>query len=506
MRISYFLIVLLAAIQTPGFAQDISNKSYPYEPALKTSANIPKGELLQFPFNHSALYPGTSRSYWVYIPKEYTPEKPACLFVCMDGVMFNAPAVFDYLISKKEMPITIGVFIQSGSVMKNDSTVIRYNRTNEFDNMNDRFVRFIDEEILPEVMKQKTIDGRSISISQYANDRAIAGLSSGAICAFTAAWQRPDLFSRVFSAIGTYIGMRGGDQYPVLIRKTEPKAIRVYLQDNNNDTWNPLFGNWFKANIDMEAALNFAGYEVTNMWQEGGHDGRPATRIFADAMRWLWKGWPEPVKSGWSANDMLQTILDSNENWQPVGQKIPPGNTYAATDSAVTLPGGNQYILKNGMISYKTKGKTIVVDKDANLGSALAVSPDKDQLVASGKHSHWLYDYIIQADGTLTNKQTLYWLHNPGNNDSSEVNSLAFDTNGNLYVATDIGVQVCDQNGRVRAILSLPGGYVSSLWFGGEKLDTLFITCGGKLYNRKLKVTGAPSFNKPVIPVSQGGG
>lgn len=228
MRISFLLIVLLAAgIQTTSFAQDISNKSYPYEPASKASSEINKGEVLQFSFNQSKLYPGTSRSYWIYIPKEYKPEKPACLFVCMDAVMFNAPAVFDYLISKKEMPVTIGVFIQPGTIMKNDSTVIRYNRTNEFDNMNGRFARFIEEEILPDVMKQKTSAGRPINISKEANDHAIAGASSGAICAFTAAWQRPDLFSRVFSAIGTYIGMRGGDQYPVLIRKTEPKAIRV---------------------------------------------------------------------------------------------------------------------------------------------------------------------------------------------------------------------------------------------------------------------------------------
>ena len=357
MRINYFLIVLLAGFQTITFAQDISNKSYPYEPSSNASGDVPKGEVLKFSFNHSKLYPGIHRSYWVYIPKEYTPEKPACLFVCMDGVMFNAPTLFDYLINNKEMPVTIGVFIESGYIIKNDTTVIRYNRTNEFDNLNDHFVRFIEEEILPDVIKQKTTNGRQINISPYANDHAVAGLSSGAICAFTAAWQRPDLFSRVFSAIGTYVGMRGGDQYPVLIRKTEPKAIRVYLQDNNNDTWNPLFGNWFKANIDMEAALNFAGYEVTNMWQEGGHDGRPANHIFADAMRWLWKGWPEPVKSDWSANDMLKTILDSNEHWRPVDQKIVQENTSSASDNTASLPGGNQYILQNGMISYKAKGK-----------------------------------------------------------------------------------------------------------------------------------------------------
>jgi gluconolactonase len=503
MRLHCFLVVLLFICNQPtSCAQDISNKHYPYEPASKNLADIPKGEVLHFSYNHSKLYPGTARSYWVYIPVDYKPENPACLYVCMDGVLFNAPVVFDYLISKKEMPVTIGVFIQSGTIMKNDTTVVRYNRTNEFDNMNDRFARFIEEEILPDVIKQKTADGRSINISINANDHAIAGASSGAICAFTVAWQRPDLFSRVFSAIGTYIGMRGGDQYPVLVRKTEPKPIRVYLQDNNNDSWNPLFGNWFKSNIDMEAALNFAGYEVTNMWQEGGHDGHQATEIFADAMRWLWKGWPEPVKSGWSANDMLKNIIDTSDHWHKVMEAILPH----MISNALVLPDGNQYILQAGTISYKTKGKTIMVDKDPNLGNAFAISPDKAQLIVSGKHSHWLYDYIIQPDGTLTDKQTLYWLHNPGNNDTSEVNTIAFDTNGNLYAATEMGVQVCDQNGRVRAILSLPGGAATSLWFGGEKMDTLFVSCKEKLYKRKLKVTGITAEQKAVIPISQGGG
>ncbi|WP_214072394.1 alpha/beta hydrolase-fold protein [Mucilaginibacter sp. dw_454] len=502
MRKFLLLIVALAmAAQTCLFAQDIANKNYPVEPASQTWPDVPKGEILQFKFKNSKIYPGTTRSYWIYIPKAYRPEKPACLYVCMDGIIFNAPAVFDYLIAKKEMPVTIGVFIEAGTVTQNDGTVVRLNRTNEFDNMNGRLAKFIETEILPDVIKQKAADGRAINLSPNANDHAIAGASSGAICAFTAAWERPDLFSRVFSAIGTYIGMRGGDQYPVLIRKTEPKPIRVYLQDNNNDSWNPLFGNWFKSNIDMEAALNFAGYEVTNMWQEGGQEGSQGTAIFADAMRWLWKGWPQPVQRPWSANDMLKSIIDYNENWQSVAEK--PAASTQAFNSA-TLPDGSQYILQAGILNYKTKGKKIIADHDENLGYALAVSPDKKQLVVSVRHSHWLYDYTIQPDGKLTDKQTLYWLHNPGNNDTTDVHSIAFDTNGNLYVATEIGVQVCDQNGRVRAILSLPDGAINTLWFGGEKLDTLFVICGNKLYRRKLKATGAVSSQKAITPPSQG--
>ena len=495
------MIFTFIVMKATAYTQDASNKSYPTDAADKPSADIPKGEVLQFTLKHSAIYPGTTRSYWVYIPAAYKPTTPACLYVCMDGVAFNAPTVFDYLITKGEMPVTIGVFIQSGAIIKNDTQVVRFNRTNEFDNMNGRFASFIEKEILPAAEQQKASDGRAIHISTNANDRAIAGASSGAICAFTAAWQRPDMFSRVFSAIGTYVGMRGGDQYPVLVRKTEPKAIRVYLQDNNNDTWNPLFGNWFKANIDMEAALNFAGYEVTNTWQEGGHDTHQATDIFADAMRWLWKGWPQPVKAGHNANDMLKDILEPQQGWQPAN-----GQNNMVVANTILLPGGDKYTLQDGVINYTIKGKSITVDKDVNLGGGMAVSPAKDQLVVSGKHSHWLYDYTINDDGTLSNKQRLYWLHNPGNDDTTEINSMAFDTNGNLYVATEDGVQVCDQNGRVRAILQLPGGAITALWFGGEKLDTLFVTCSGKTYMRKLKVTGAPASQKAAKPQSQGEG
>lgn len=507
MRTFCLLSLLVVGMLTNSGAQDVSNKQYPYEPALQPSTDRDQGEVFKVSFPKSKLYPGTSRSYWVYVPKEYRPEQPACLFVCLDGVLFNAPTVFDYLIAKKEMPVTIGVFIQSGTLLNTDSTVRRYNRTNEFDNLNDRFARFIEEEILPDVRKQKTADGRPLHLSYNANDRAIAGASSGAIGAFTAAWQRPDQFSRVFSAIGTYIGMRGGDQYPVLIRKTEPKPIRVYLQDNDRDTWNPLFGNWFKANIDMEAALNFAGYEVTHTWQEGGHETRQATAIFADAMRWLWKGWPAPVKSGWSANDMLRSILDSSAQWQAVAPRIAADTVAPTAAHSALLPDGRQYTLQNGVLSYKSpKGKRVVVDRDASLGRALAVSPDKGQLVVSGQYAHWLYDYLIQPDGSLVDKQRLYWLHNPGNEDAAQVGSLAFDTNGNLYAATALGVQICDQNGRVRAILTPPGGAVTALWFGGEKLDLLFVRSGGRVYQRRLKATGAPSAQKAITPKSQGAG
>ncbi len=490
------------------------NHHLPGNPAPQPNSNMQKGEVLKFDYKNSTLYPGTTRAYWVYIPAVYKPSMPACLYVCLDGILFNAPDVFDSLVNNGHVPVIIGVFIQPGTVLREDGTVLRYNRSNEFDSLTDRFARFIEEEILPDVQTRTATDGRKINISPHANDHAIGGASSGAICAFTAAWQRPALFSRVFSAIGTYVGMRGGDQYLALVRKTEPKPIRIYLQDNSNGTWNPLFGNWLKANIEMEAALTFAGYEVAYLWQEGGHDTKQATTIFASAMRWLWKGWPQPVKSGRSANAMLRTILDEHEDWRLVTQQA-GGTALAATASGeieikdntgvLLMPGGARYMLKagkdsaDGIIVYRQRGKRpLVADKDRFLGYTMAVSPDKRQLVVSCKHSHWLYSYTVKQDGKLADKQKLYWLHNPGNDDISDIRSMAFDNNGNLYAATEIGIQVCDPDGRVRAILSLPDGAVTAVCFGGEKFETLFAVCYGKLYKRKLKVVGTPSWAPAV--------
>src|SRR6266478_1099790 len=145
--------------------------------------------------------------------------------------------------------------------------------------------------------------GRVNSICTNANDHAIAGASSGAIAAFTAAWERPDAVHRVFSSIGTYVGLRGGNNYPTLIRKYEPKPIRIFLQDGSNDL-NHWGGDWWMANQEMERSLKFAGYDVNHVWGEKGHEGTHATEVFPDAMRWLWKDWPAPVQAGRGSKEL----------------------------------------------------------------------------------------------------------------------------------------------------------------------------------------------------------
>jgi enterochelin esterase-like enzyme/sugar lactone lactonase YvrE len=272
----------------------------------------PAGELRQGTFDQSEIYPGTTRGYSVYIPAGYDGNAPAALMVFQDGPgysrgngAFRAPWVFDELIAAGEMPLTIGVFVEPGRIVATREGVAdRSNRSFEYDALGDRYVRFLEDEFLPVALE-------GLNVSSDPRQRAICGISSGGICAFTAAWERPDLFGRVMSHIGSFTNIRGGDAYPVIVRRTqrEPKPLKVYLQEGRDDLDN-LFGNWPLGNEDMAAALRFAGYDHTFVMTDGGHSGQEAGKVFADGLRWLWSEEPaaavgEPVAAAsepWKAH------------------------------------------------------------------------------------------------------------------------------------------------------------------------------------------------------------
>ena len=184
----------------------------------------------------------------------------------MDGILYDATTVMDNLIASGEMPVTIGVFVNPGVVYDEDGVVVRYNRCKEFDSTDDTFAQFIEHEVLAIVEGMTTASGKRILLSQDANDRAITGASSGGIAAFSVAWNRPDKYSRVYTTVGTFVAMRGGNNYSNIVRKTEPKPLRIYMQDGWYDVWNPIFGEWFEHNLLMESAFNFAGYEIFHLW------------------------------------------------------------------------------------------------------------------------------------------------------------------------------------------------------------------------------------------------
>lgn len=399
-------------------------ENYAEDPASVEQAGVPKGEVLKFEFASSKIFPGTWREYWVYVPAQYKPDKPACVYVNQDGIQWKAPTVFDNLIHKKEMPVTIGVFVMHGKVKAdNESAALdRFNRSFEYDGLGDAYARFILEELLPEVEKKTTSDGRPIRLSKDGNDRAIGGASSGAVCAFTAAWERPDAFSRVFSAIGTYVGLRGAHEYPTLIRKYAPKPIRVYLQDGTNDL-NIYAGDWWKSNELMERALVFSGYEVKHAWGEGAHNGKHGTAVFPEAMRWLWKDYPKPVTAGKSKNQFVSEILLDNQDWELVGEG------YTFTEGIAANAAGEVYFqdIPNSK-TYKIglDGKLITLDLDAKKSSGTAFSPDgKRYVVAGGTKQILSYD--------ATGKETVVA-------DNQTGNDIVVARNGNIYITAPNGV------------------------------------------------------------------
>lgn len=397
---------------------------YPEDPASIQQAGVPKGEVLRFVFDSSKVFPGTTREYWIYIPAQYKPDQPACVYINQDGIQWNAPVVMDNLIHKKEMPVTIGVFVMHGRVKASNANALdRFNRSYEYDGLGDNYARFLLEELLPEVEKKKTSDGRAIRLSKNGNDRAIGGSSSGAVCAFTAAWERPDAFSRVFSAIGTYVGLRGADRYPTLIRKTEPKPIRIFLQDGSNDL-NIYAGDWWKANEMMERALVFSGYEVNHVWGEGAHNGTHGKAVFPEAMRWLWKDWPRPVQKGKSQNAFLQQLILENEGWELVGEG------YGFTEGTIADKDGIFYFQDiPAAKTYKVieKGQPVLISSVSDKSSGTAFGSDGSRVETAGGTKQ-----VIRY--TPDGKRVIVA-------DSLAGNDIAIARNGNMYITAPDGIQ-----------------------------------------------------------------
>jgi enterochelin esterase family protein len=235
-----------------------------------------RGTITSGEFSESQIFPGTKRQYSLYVPAQYDPSKPASLMVFMDGSgysqtdgAFRVPIVFDNLIHQKAMPVTIAVFVNPGNIpATKPGAADRSNRSFEYDSLGDRYTRFLIEEFLPVALKD-------LNISSSPEDRAVCGISSSGICAFTIAWERPDQFGKVLSHIGSFTNIRGGWAYPGLIRKTKskPKPIKIYLQEGKEDL-NNLHGNWPLGNHDMAAALQFAGYHYQLVMTDGGHSGK----------------------------------------------------------------------------------------------------------------------------------------------------------------------------------------------------------------------------------------
>lgn len=376
--------------------------------ASSTSENFPSGQVIGPFVWKSHIYPGTERNYWLYVPAQYDAKKPACSMIVQDGLGrakgWGLLTALDSLIHRKTIPVIIGIFVDHGKVpSEGEDNYPRFNRSNEYDAMGDRYARFLLEELLPEVEK-------GYNLSHDPNDRSIAGASSGAICAFNAAWERPDAFSRVLSTIGTYVGLRGGDEFPTLVRKTEPKPIRVFLEDGNTDL-NIYAGDWWMANQDMLSALTWSGYEVTHIWGEEGHNSRGAKKIIDKALLWLWEGYPQRVNSHLEQYKGLPLAV-AGAPWQLTSPPVRAANRLAIREDGMPvisdlesqtvyrLTAGGEWQpfqklgFKSGGLAFDRTGRLLVADLDHRQLIAFQADGQKEillenvsaeQLLAGGK-------------------------------------------------------------------------------------------------------------------------
>jgi enterochelin esterase family protein len=304
MRIA-FIFLVIAAVVTPALGQnDRPNMDafYKLGPDSLPQEDVPKGKL-NGPFSlPSEVFPGTSHTYWVFVPAQYDPAKPASLMVFNDGQAYiamegdiRAPNVLDNLIYRRELPVMITAFINPGRTPEQPEPTPRdwgdrnTNRPTEYNALDEKYPRVICDELLPALRKE-------YNISPDPERHGIGGSSSGAIAAFNVAWHRPNEFRKVLSTVGSFVNLRGGHEFPDIIRASEKKPLRVFLQDGRNDNRGQRRGgqynpdrDWFLQNVRMVEALTEKGYDVNYVWGIGLHGQKQGGAIFPEMMRWLWR-------------------------------------------------------------------------------------------------------------------------------------------------------------------------------------------------------------------------
>jgi gluconolactonase len=503
----------------------------------------------------------------------------------------------------------IAIFVDPGILpVVNDANQNRYNRIYEYDSLTPRFAEFLLDELIPAVAK-------NYNLSKNPDDRGLSGVSTGAVGAFAAAWNRPDQFHRVLSFIGTYVSMKGADALPALVRKTEPKPIRIWMQDGTQDHivapepfGSSAFGSWPINNQVMYEALEFAGYDVKFEMGSEAHNMKQGGADLPAALRWLWHGYPEPIvvhepaaanQPGYDTTNRVFSTVYLDKPWQQIGGEFDQvtsltsdamGNVYftspglptiarmdpAGTITQFTDPPNDAIILRMGphdrlysfqrstreIVSSSTLTRTAsdqktvtknfdgfldfvvtangtiyfvdgtnfligIVDAggqpraalpwaefadlfdDIGRPQSLALSPDQSMLVATNPLTRYSWSFQIAADGSLENGEPFYRLETPevtlpGTEGSS--GGAAEDTDGMVYFATPVGIQVAMQNGRIVEILNPPvpgGGPLTAITFSrnGDQ-NWLWVAQGEKLFRRPVKVIGANAWTvvKPPKP------
>jgi gluconolactonase len=454
-----FVLVMLCALAA-------ACADYTLGPDSQPQPGVPKGAVTRYTLAPGRFYPGTPHNYAVYVPAQYDSAKPAPFMIFLDGLGAlgngtRANVVFDNLIAKHDLPAMIGIFIDPGVLPPSSPDAqSRYERIFEYDSLSDRFASFLLEELIPEV-------GKKYNLSADPNDRGLSGNSTGAVGAFMAAWNRPDQFRRVISFIGTYVAMKGADSLPALIRRTEPKPIRIFMQDGKidhivpNQPWGTFFaGSWPINNQVMYEAFQFAGYDVKFELGDDGHSGRHGSAILPDVLRWLWRDYPQPItvhepavlnQQGWDPRGKVYSTVSAVKGWEQVGGNYGPLSNPAADKD------GNLYFADPAaarIYQSDPAGKVTTFREKTPGVSALAVAPD-GRLYAAQPGSHRIVSYGPGGEKTV----------------AQNVNaaSLAITAQGIVYFAdaSQKTIGRIDSQGKARVVaehldIGLPAGIALS--------------------------------------------
>ena len=363
---------------------------YPLGPDSKAQEGVPKGRLEGPHLFHSKIIENTVRKYWVYVPAQYDESKPACVLVFQDGARATNPGgvlrvqqVLENLIAKKQIPVTIGIFITPGQrgdeFPDSIGTGNPNNRDREYDVLNDTYARFLIDEMLPEVEKK-------YNLTDDPRGRAIGGSSSGAICAFTVAWERPDAFQNVVSLIGSYTNIHGGHVYPDLVLKEDKKPIRIFLQDGVNDLRSPqnLERDWHIQNQKMVAAFKAKGYDMAHVFGEGGHSDDHGGAMLPEMLKWIWRDYSGVQSQG------AEEIVAAAKAIQPERTELFPGFDKTATVD----PSGTYKWSRRGRFAVE---QTLAIEnQDGKLtGSLETKRGDEDPVEADVKNAAMIGNKLL---------------------------------------------------------------------------------------------------------------
>lgn len=452
---------ILPALLIAFFVLAVHAEDYTLGPDSQPHDGVPRGAVTRFILAPGKYYPGTPHNCALYVPAQYDASKPTPFMIFLDGSGalsdgVRAPIVFDNLIAKHDIPPMIGIFIDPGVLpVVSDQDQNRYNRIFEYDSLSPHFAEFLIHELVPEVAAH-------YNLSTNPDDRGLYGVSTGAVGAFMAAWNRPDQFHRVLSFIGTYVAMKGADSLAATVRKTEPKPIRIFMQDGTNDhivpaePWGTSFsGSWPMANKVMYEALEYSGYDVKLVMGTEAHNMKQGGAILPDALRWLWQGYPDPItmhepeamhQPGWDPRGKVFETVFADKPWQAVA------GDYKTAVSPAADKDGNVYFadfIANRIYKVAPDGAATVFKENAPGVTALRIGFD-GRIYAAQPLQHRIVSFGPNGDEKVVARDV-------------EAHDLALTKSGRIYFSDPVNktIGMIDTTGHVRTIYS--GGEIAML-------------------------------------------